>query len=142
MAIYANEDGTVTSLTDEYLAAGSGLTGIQAFSASSSTGSLNKTVDLPSAPKLCMCFYRYTISSSSGLESDAVDRLNIGISSASSGNFVSIRNNGGTTGLYRYTYSYNDSTKKLSVNISNGSDSSVYGSSSYKYEDGKLIIFY
>jgi len=142
MAIYANEDGTVTSLTDEYLAAGSGLTGIKSFKASTSTGSLNKTVDLPSAPKFCMCFYRYTEPSSSGINSDGVDRLNIDTSSGSSGSFVGINNNNGSTGRYHYKYSYNDSTKKLSIEISNGSDSTTYGSSSYKYEDGELIIFY
>ena len=136
MAVYANEDGTITSLTDEYLAAGSGLTGIKAFNASTSTGSLNTTVDLPSAPKFCMCFYRYKIPTSSGVTSDGVDRLNIKTSSGSSGNFVPIMNSSGTTGSYRYTYSYNDSTKKLSIKISNGSNSN----GSYSYEDGMLII--
>ena len=142
MAIYANEDGTISDLTGEYLAADSGLTGIRAFKTSVLNNSLNTTVDFPSAPKFCMCFYRYTMPSSSGVTSDGVDRLRIEISSASSGNFVGISNSNGSTGQYRYTYSYNDSTKKLSVKISNGSDSTMYGSSSYEYKAGMLIIFY
>lgn len=107
MAIYANEDGTVTSLTDEYQTAGSGLTGVILMTSSSSS-----TVDMPYVPKIVICTYKGYLSGATSHTSEIV------VEKGQSGRTVTLftKAAGYTTGAWA-KYTYNETTKKLSVSI-------------------------
>ena len=106
MAIYVNEDGTVTSLTDEYQTAGTGISGVEAILPVDFLNSTSVTIPLSSAPKLVMCMYTRLYTSS-----DHVMEIDFS-KNATSGQFCPYSAAPNTT-RYRYTYSYNANTGNL-----------------------------
>jgi len=135
MAIYANEDGTISDLTGEYLAVDSGLTGIKAFTKST-------TITLDSKPKFVLCFYTYNkliSGTAGGLEYHSYLGYSVNLSGHWVGKFDS---NGSIPNSYLYTYNYIESTKQLVISINNGHAGTNQTSEDRKYEDCLMIVFY